>query len=80
MQEFCPGSTQLGEIACFYLSDITGYLRKRMPTDGTVKLSDDGSDIQQTIMFIGGWSKTDYLTEINLFYPSEHRLTKWGSS
>ena len=28
MQEFSPDSIDLGQIACFYMSDITEYLRR----------------------------------------------------
>ena len=35
-------------------------------------------ELEQAIMLIGGWSKHKYLTEINLFYPSQNRLAVWG--
>ena len=33
MQEFAPGSLDLGKIACFYLSDITEYLKTTVAKD-----------------------------------------------
>ena len=30
-------------------------------------------------MLIGGWSKTSYLTELNIFYPRLSKLANWGA-
>ena len=80
MQQFSEGSIDLGKIACFYLSDITEYLKlNSKPDDTSVKRTEDG-EIEQAIMFIGGWSKTSYLTELNLFYPKHNKLAHWGST
>lgn len=35
MQEFAPGSLGLGKIACFYLSDITDYLKANVADGDT---------------------------------------------
>ena len=80
MQQFSQDSIDMGKIACFYLQDITGYLRANAgENDSSVVRTSDG-DVEQALMFIGGWSKTNYLTELNIFYPSLNKLTRWGSS
>ena len=81
MQQFSNDSIDLGKIACFYLSDITSYLREN-PDDSNAaqqQIDKDGN-LEQAIMLIGGWSKTSYLTELNVFYPSNNRLARWGNS
>ena len=40
---------------------------------------EDGS-LEQNILLIGGWSKQQYLTGINMFFPSRNLLTPWGTS
>ena len=70
MQAFSADSIDMGKIACFYLFDLTDYLRKSslLLQDKSILKKENG-EVEQAILFIGGWSKTTYLTEINVFYP-----------
>ena len=80
IQIFCEGSIEMGKVACFYLIDITNYLQasaKESEKALAKSAADENSGVEQTIMFIGGWSKTNYLTKINLFYPKQNLLTSW---
>ena len=77
--EFSTDSIDLGKIACFYLSDITDYL-KANPDPQSLQKKDANGELEQAIMLIGGWSKTSYLTELNLFYPNQNKLARWGNS
>ena len=81
MINFADGSSELGKIACFYLSDITPFLsdqREQGNIDNSVMMQAPDGSLEKTILLIGGWSKTKYLTEINMFYPKLNLLTPWG--
>ena len=56
-------------IACFYLTDISDYLLLN-PDPTSKQQKDKDGNLEQAIMLIGGWSKTSYLTELNIFYPN----------
>lgn len=79
---FADGSSELGKIACFYLSDITPFLNEQRDCgvidDKAMVETEDGS-LETNILFIGGWSKTKILTEINMFFPTRNLLTPWGA-
>ena len=72
MQDLAFNSGALGKKACFYLIDISNYLKQnsQIANDGAKLISAEGTVAEDsTIMFIGGWSKSAYLPEVDCFYP-----------
>ena len=72
MQELAFNSGALGKKACFYLIDISNYLKQnsQIANQGAKLINEnDASQLDKTIMFIGGWSKSAYLPEVDCFYP-----------
>jgi len=77
MQDLAHNSGALGKKACFYLIDISNYLKQNSQIANEGAKQTDGSNAQdETIMFIGGWSKSAYLPEVDCFYPNQHKLEK----
>ena len=85
MQDLAFNSGALGKKACFYLIDISNYLKQnsQIANQGAKYSSlpdpeglSDSSQMDKTIMFIGGWSKSAYLPEVDCFYPKQHKLEK----
>ena len=80
MLNFSSDSIDMGKIACFYLHDFTDFLKKTASVSDTTVLREENGEIEEAIMFIGGWSKTGYLTELHIFYPRLNKLGRWGNS
>jgi len=83
MMTFAEGSSDLGKIACFYLSDITPFLteqRDQGNIDTAAMIEAEKGNLETNILLIGGWSKTKYLTQINMFFPKQNLLTPWGNN
>ena len=66
-------SSTLGKKACCYLTDITDWL-KRNNLPGLPQ--NYGSKPEKTILIVGGWSKTNYLPEVDAFAPVSKTLYK----
>ena len=79
MQQFTPDSIDLGEIACFYLFDMTNYLKENATINDPTIIRNENGDIERAIMLIGGWSKHSFLTELSIFYPNLCKLTRWSN-
>ena len=48
---------------------MTEYLRENAAVSDTSVLRSEDGGIERAIMFIGGWSKSAYLPEVDCFYP-----------
>ena len=72
MVKLATNSGALGKKACFYLIDISEFLKKNshIANKSAQQIQNNETVItDQTIMFIGGWSKATYLLEVDCFYP-----------
>ena len=63
-------SSTLGKKACCYLTDITSWLKKNnLPGLPSPNNTTGGQSSEKTILIVGGWSKTNYLPEVDAFAP-----------